>query len=337
MGDGAERVRRPAQRCLTTERKSLMRIEAFDAARHLEDLQRLVNLHLAAVIPGWALPAEYIERRLRRVPEERIVDPWVIERRTLCAIEGGAVVAAVHLHRYGGGPEVGNDYRSSGDIQWALSWPSRDAAAVALLGEARRCLREWNVPVERAYMRLPVPVLCGIADAWPHLAQALRRAGFQSTTEEYAQEAVWGGRLPGGGDSGPLGEGVSKVSAPPIEGLALVRRLTRWGDTAFCAVFGGGEIGYCAIRTDLTDGGQIAPLARWAMLADFDVDEARRNRGVGTWLLQQALEWMRLAGCDRIVFAVSEDEEGVRAGRLYRRFGWSALAHLEKEWLADVI
>lgn len=117
----------------------------------------------------------------------------------------------------------------------------------------------------------------------------------------------------------------------------MVRRLTRWGETAFCAVFGASEIGHCAFRTDLTDGGQIAPLARWAMLADFDVDAAWRNRGVGTWLLQQAVQWMRLAGCDRVVLGVSEDEEGVRARQPYRRFGWSALAHLEKEWLAGAI
>jgi GNAT superfamily N-acetyltransferase len=253
------------------------------------------------------------------------VDAWVVERRTLCAVEGGQVVAAVHLHRYGAGPEVGQDYRGGGDIPWVLAWPEHGAAAIALLHEARRCLEAWGVPVARASVRLPVPVLGGVADTWPHLAEALQQAGFRAEAGPDLREAVWGGWLPGGDEEAP----------PPLPGLELVRRLTGWGDTALLAVAGGRAIGRCYVRTDLTDGGELPALAGWAVLEDLGVDEGWRGRGVGTWLLRHAIPWMRLAGCDRVVFAVGEAVEARGAGRLYRRFGWAPLTRLQKAWCAE--
>ncbi len=35
-----------------------------------------------------------------------------------------------------------------------------------------------------------------------------------------------------------------------------------------------------------------------------------------------AVAWLRLAGCDRIVFNVAAPDEAAGAGRFYRRFGW---------------
>ena len=47
---------------------------------HLEQVQYLVNGHLRAVVPGWALPLEYIAFCLKRNPSEYVTDPWVWER-----------------------------------------------------------------------------------------------------------------------------------------------------------------------------------------------------------------------------------------------------------------
>jgi hypothetical protein len=76
-----------------------MHIEAFDADKHLLNMQGLINRHLEAVIPGWGLPAQVILRSLKRNHHETLIDPWVIERKTLCAMEGGKFMAAAHLLR----------------------------------------------------------------------------------------------------------------------------------------------------------------------------------------------------------------------------------------------
>jgi hypothetical protein len=52
-------------------------------------VQALVNTHLSALAPGWALPAELIASRLERNSGEYIVDRWLVEPSTPCAIERG--------------------------------------------------------------------------------------------------------------------------------------------------------------------------------------------------------------------------------------------------------
>ena len=51
--------------------------------------------------------------QLEREPEELIVDPWVVERRTLVPIERDAVTAGAHLLRYGADERVSDSYRDS--------------------------------------------------------------------------------------------------------------------------------------------------------------------------------------------------------------------------------
>jgi hypothetical protein len=48
--------------------------------------------------------------------------------------------------------------------------------------------------------------------------------------------------------------------------------------------------------------------------------------------VQQAVEWLRLAGCDRIAFSVDAGDEGRGAGRFYERFGWKAISRMEVGW-----
>jgi hypothetical protein len=74
---------------------------------HLPQVQRLINTHLSAMVPGWALSAAFIARRLQRNPAQDTLDPWVRACTALCAIARQRVVAAAHLLRYGDGPEVG--------------------------------------------------------------------------------------------------------------------------------------------------------------------------------------------------------------------------------------
>jgi hypothetical protein len=39
-----------------------------------------------------------------------------------------------------------------------------------------------------------------------------------------------------------------------------------------------------------------------------------------------------LAGCNRIVDSVAEDDEAAGAGRFYRRFGWNVLVREIRSW-----
>ena len=107
-------------------------------SERLTGLQALVNAHMEMAIPGWALPAEFITERLARHPEQHILDPWVIERRTLFSVDTERVLAAVHLLRYADGDEVAPDYRNAGDIAWLLFVLGSEEAGRELLAAARQ-------------------------------------------------------------------------------------------------------------------------------------------------------------------------------------------------------
>jgi hypothetical protein len=98
---------------------------------HLPQLLELVNVHLGAVVPGWALTGGFLAETLQRNFAEYITDPWVAERATLCAVEGHRVLAAAHLLRYGSGPELSDSYRGRAEVDWFLGLPGRDDAASA--------------------------------------------------------------------------------------------------------------------------------------------------------------------------------------------------------------
>lgn len=71
----------------------MVRIESLQS-QHLPQVQALVNQHLSAVIPGWGVSLAYLAGRLERNPGQYVVDPWVVERKTLCALDRERVVAA---------------------------------------------------------------------------------------------------------------------------------------------------------------------------------------------------------------------------------------------------
>ena len=56
-----------------------------------EQLTELVNVHVGAVVPGWAVSINAVMAQLEREPGEPIVDPWVAERATLVALDPGWV------------------------------------------------------------------------------------------------------------------------------------------------------------------------------------------------------------------------------------------------------
>ena len=50
-----------------------------------EQVTALVNAHIQAVVPGMSVSVNAVMSQLEREPGEYVVDPWVIQRATLCA------------------------------------------------------------------------------------------------------------------------------------------------------------------------------------------------------------------------------------------------------------
>ena len=254
----------------------MLRVESF-VTSHLPGLQSLFNCHLSAVVPGWTLPAHVIAESLERDPCEYVTDPWIVERRTLCAVERGRVLAAAHLLRYGSGPEVSEGFRSAGALEWFLAWPpapssryvfaySFDEAAEAVLAAAVKQLSSWEVTRQYGGTNLPVPVVSGVPGQWPHISSRLEGAGFKPNPE--LEEVIYAGAL----------EGPAAPAEPPVPGLELVVT-TADGTVRLAGVLDGGTIGHCGWDLGAGRGGEFPALTAWAELADLWVEPAWRRRG----------------------------------------------------------
>ena len=295
----------------------------FLQPEHLPQLQALVNAHLSALAPGWALPESFIASRLERNPGEYVVDPWVVARATLCAIERQRVVAVAHLLRYGDGPEVNAPCRNIGELAWLLAWPQSTDAAGALLAAAREHFDRWDVAaVQATELSLPVGPFAGLPDAWPHIKAALETAGYGPNPDIARDECVYAGYL----------EQIARPEIAPLANLALRRQTGQFG-TRFIALSGEHEVGYCECVSDLTDGGALPALRGWAELAEIEVRPSWRDRGVGTWLLQHAAEWLRFGRCDRVLLSVAAEDEAAGAGRFYEHHGLRPLVRLQRGWV----
>lgn len=299
-----------------------MSVQPFDS-RALPQLQALINLHLGAVVPGWALPVEAIAHSLVRDDSEPTTDPWVAERATLCVMRGYTVLAAAHLLRYGAGPEVNPFYRELGEVGWMLALPTEPDAAAAVLAAARSQMAAWGVRAERGWgSGLPIGPIWGVPDCWPHISSALLAAGYQPDPAVH-REALYGGVLAS-----------ASVSEPPIAGLSLSRSVGSEGKEGvrFAALLAGEELGWCQCGLDLTRGGALPALQGWAELCELRVRDGWRNRGLGRWLVQHAIHWLCLARCDRLLISTDAAAEAAGIDRFYRRFGWEVLVRQTHGW-----
>ncbi len=297
-----------------------MRVRSYEQT-YLPALLDLVNLHLSAVVPGWALPEGFLSEHLERNAGEFITDPWVAQRTTLCAMEGHRMLAAAHLLRYGAGPEVGEHLRDVGEIDWFVFLPDHEDAASEVLSQAREKFTAWGVARRRTYgAGIPKMPLPGIPESWPHVSAALDAAGYQPVRKEH-RGALYGGWL----------DGVPAPGEQPVVDFDLSRTVGRFG-VRFTALLGEEELAWCECVADLGRGGTLPALRGWAELSEVRVAEGWRNKGIGSRLVETAADWLRLCRCDRVVLVVDEDDEGAGAGRFYRRFGWDVLAREIRPW-----
>jgi GNAT superfamily N-acetyltransferase len=272
-----------------------VRVRPFRRADR-DQLTQLVNAHADAVVPGMSASVNTVLSSLERQPGEFIVDPWVSERVTLVAEQRNRVAAAAHLLRYYPDDRAGESVRDAGEIRWLLYWPLAPAgnpfwpdvtgSAEALIAACADIFGRWGVTRQHADGELPVPGVYGVPEQWPHIAALYRRAGFAHTGHT---EVVYLAQV----------KDLPSADAPPLAGLAVSRSVGING-CRFSAVLGEEVIGY--IETEVLDTGErLSRHGGWADVGNLHVASAYRRCGVGSWLLGQAADWLRLAGVSRLL------------------------------------
>jgi GNAT superfamily N-acetyltransferase len=288
-----------------------------------QQLTALVNAHVQAVVPGVSVSVNTVLSQLERDPGEFIVDPWVAERATLVVEQRGRVVAGAHLLRYGQSQQVGESLRDAGEIGWLLYWPEASywpdsaEAADSLVSACLAQLRRWGVARWYADGALPAPGIYGVPEQWPHVRELYQRAGFvhEGHTEVVLLASV---------------DALPRPSEAPVPGLEI-RRAVGVNGTRLSACLGEEVVGYVEVETNLGDGGRLTQMGGWADVGNLHVGEAYRRRGVATWLVGQAADWLRLARVERLLgYAWAEEEDRLA---LLRRLGFRALTRTARGWV----
>lgn len=264
--------------------------------RDRQQLTDLVNAHAAAVVPGMGVSVSTVLSELERQPGEFIVDPWVSERATLVAEQRGRVAAAAHLLRYYADERAAKAYRGSGEIHWLVFWPEAPArnpywpdatqAAEELIAACIRQLEQWGISRQDADGDLPVRGVYGVPEQWPHIVSLYQRAGF---THAGHTEVVYLAEV----------ADLPRPAEPPTAGVS-VRRSVGLNGTRLSAVVGEEVIGYIEVET-LEEGERLSRHGGWADIGNLHISEQHRRRGVATWLLGQAADWLRLAQIERVL------------------------------------
>jgi GNAT superfamily N-acetyltransferase len=294
-----------------------------------DQLTDLVNAHAEAVVPGMSVSVNAVLSQLERDPGEFIVDPWVSDRTTLVAEQRHRIAAAAHLLRYFADERAGESYRGLGEIRWLLFWPEAPAgnpywpdaaqAAEELIAACVRQLDEWGVAGQGADGAVPAEGVYGVPEQWPHIRALYQRAGFRHTG---GTEIVYLARV----------EDLRRPAAP-VAGLAL-RRSVGINGTRLSAVLGEEVIGYIEVET-LGAGERLARRGGWAATGNLRVTEQYRRRGVATWLLGQAADWLDLGQLARLLDFASEEpgDEGYRS--FLAAAGFRELTRTQRGWTRD--
>jgi GNAT superfamily N-acetyltransferase len=158
-------------------------------------------------------------------------------------------------------------------------------------------------------------------DETGHITRALETAGYAPRAGKEG-EVVYGGPL----------DAALPQGSPSVAGLTLRRVMGKIDGACFLALVDGEVVGQCECATDLTRGGMLPALRSWGELSELEVNAAWRKRGIGTWLVRQAVAWHRLGGGERLVLSVTPEDEEAGAGRFYQRLGWQVLVRQRTGW-----
>ena len=211
--------------------------------------------------------------------------------------------------------------RDTADLRWLLHWldepvwPDASAAGLAVAEAAVAVLRRWQVRRMGADIGLPAPGVYGVPEQWPHVRALLASVGF---VRGERRELVYLADV----------EQLRRC-VPPLPGLAVVRTLGVAG-TRLTARLDGEALGYVEVDTSIGGAARITALDGWADVGNLHVEPAHRRRGIGTWLLGEAADWLRLARVPRLLGYVTPEEMGCAA--LLERVGFRHLTETAREW-----
>lgn len=149
-------------------------VRRFDR-RDRDQLTELMNLHVAAVIPGVVLSVNAVLSQLEREPGESIGDPWVAELEH-------RIVAAALLHRFRADEDVSHSYRGIGDVRWLVCHVDAITEGRTLLAAVMDQMRRWGITAVGFDCALPAPGCYGIPDTMPRLRALFTEAGFGEPT-----------------------------------------------------------------------------------------------------------------------------------------------------------
>jgi GNAT superfamily N-acetyltransferase len=98
---------------------------------------------------------------------------------------------------------------------------------------------------------------------------------------------------------------------PPMPGL-IARRTLGVNGTRIWALVEDEVVGFIEVDTNLGEGNRAAGISAWADVGNLQVGEPYRRVGIGSWLVAQAADWLRLAGVERLIdYADAEDRQAI--------------------------
>ena len=252
--------------------------------RDRDQLTALVNLHVAAVVPGVVLSVNSVLSQLEREPGESIVDPWVAERCCLVAERDHRIVAAALLHRFRTDGDVGDSYRGAGDVRWLVCHVDAVSDGRVLLAAAMEQMRHWGVTTVRAECALPAPACYGVPDTMPHLRALLTEAGFGQPTR---RELV-------------LAADCADLLRTDVDGASIVRTVGTLG-TRFTLSADGDVQGYIEVCHSDADLARSSVATHWADVGNLILADGADPAAVFPTLLSAGADWLSLGGTTRLI------------------------------------
>ena len=281
--------------------------------RDRDQLTELINLHVAAVIPGVVLSVNTVLSQLEREPGESIVDPWVAERCCLVAEFEHRIVAAALLHRFRTDDDVSDGYRGAGDVRWLVCHPDLIAAGHALLAGATEQMRRWGVTAVGVDCALPAPGCYGIADTMPHLRALLSEAGFGEPTR---RELV-------------LAASCADLVSADIDAASTIRTVGTLG-TRFTLLADEDVRGYIEVCPPSTELARSYLTAPWADVGNLILTDGVDPAGVIPALLSVAARWLLLGGVTRLIDYRAADVDPPEYLTALHRAGFHTLVSNER-------
>jgi hypothetical protein len=252
--------------------------------RDRDQLTALVNLHVAAVIPGVVLSVNTVLAQLEREPDETIVDPWVDERCCLVVERGHELVASALLHRFRTGLDVGPEYRGSGEVRWLICKRDATDAGAIVVGAALEQMKRWEVTVVGAECALPALACYGVPDTLPHIRKLLVDAGFGEPTRT---EMVLAARC-------------DALAGHALEGSSIERTLGLLG-ARFTLRLEDADLGFIEVSDQSSAMARSSVATRWADVGNLSLaDDGYLDIAMAP-LLSAAADWLLLGGVNRLV------------------------------------